>query len=351
MAFARPTLQDLIARADADLAARLTAAELPYSDRKVIARALAGAAHGLYGYLDWLARQIIADTAEAEHLERWAGIFGLTRKAAAQAKGNVTFTGTDGVVIPAGTALQRSDGQEYTTDAQGTIAAGAATAAVTAKTGGKASNAASGDKLTLVSPVTGINSEATVATGGLAGGLDAETDTALLARLLLRLKLGVPNGKDGDYVQWALEVAGVTRAWDTALYTGLGTVGVQFVVDNDAMDATIIPTAGKVTEVQAYIDARRPLPSAVTVTAPIAKALNLTIQLTPSTQVVKDAVTAEIKALLRRHAEPGGTVLLSKLREAISLAEGETDHVLVSPAANVAHAAGEIATLGAITWQ
>jgi uncharacterized phage protein gp47/JayE len=38
------------------------------------------------------------------------------------------------------------------------------------------------------------------------------------------------------------------------------------------------------------------------------------------------------------------------ISEAISLAAGETDHVLTVPAANVAPSIGQMATFGAITW-
>jgi uncharacterized phage protein gp47/JayE len=54
--------------------------------------------------------------------------------------------------------------------------------------------------------------------------------------------------------------------------------------------------------------------------------------------------------MLLRDAEPGGTILISHIREAISIAAGEVDHVLSAPAANVTHASGQLATFGAITW-
>jgi uncharacterized phage protein gp47/JayE len=82
----------------------------------------------------------------------------------------------------------------------------------------------------------------------------------------------------------------------------------------------------------------------------------MTIQLSPNTASVQAAVQAELEDLFRREAgvEDGagsGTVLLSHIREAISRAEGETDHVLVSPAADVTLSAGEIATVGNLTFQ
>jgi uncharacterized phage protein gp47/JayE len=84
--------------------------------------------------------------------------------------------------------------------------------------------------------------------------------------------------------------------------------------------------------------------------APVAVPLNFTIFVTPNTADVKAAVTAELTDLLRREAVPGGTILLSHIREAISIATGETNHTISVPAADVAHTTGQIATMGTITW-
>ena len=73
--YSRPTLSEIVTRTRADLVSRLSADDiLRRADADVYARVLAGLAHGLYGYVDWLANQIIYDTAEAEFLARWASI-------------------------------------------------------------------------------------------------------------------------------------------------------------------------------------------------------------------------------------------------------------------------------------
>lgn len=84
--------------------------------------------------------------------------------------------------------------------------------------------------------------------------------------------------------------------------------------------------------------------------APTAAPLNLTIQLTPNTAAVRAAVTAELADVVRREAMPGGTLLLSHLREAISVAAGEINNVLSTPTADVTHAPGQMPVLGTITW-
>lgn len=348
MPFSRPALTDLIERTRADALARLNAEELlRRADVEVLARVLAGASHALHGYIDWLSRQVIYDTADAEMLDRWATIWGVPRHAPFTASGNITLTGTTGTVIPAGTSLVRTDGAEYTTDADATLAAGTATAAVTASLAGDSGNSLIGSSLSLASPISGANSVATVATGGLAGGADQEDDAALRSRLTFRIQNPPHGGASFDYVTWALEVSGVTRAWVYPEELGLGTVTVRFVRDDDA---SVIPDAGEVAAVQAYIDALRPVTADVTVVAPVAVPLDFTIALTPNTAAVKSAVTAELTDLLRREAEPARTILLSRIREAISIAAGETNHVLTVPAADVTHTTGQMATMGTITW-
>lgn len=353
MPFQRPTLEELIHTAEAEIEASLPGADatLRRTVLGVLTRVEAGGLHGLYGYLDFIARQALPDTAEAEYLDRHADIWGIARKAAAFASGDVDFTGTDGTVIAEGTELKRADGVKYATTAEATIAGGTATAAVVAISAGADGLADAGQVLTLTTPIAGVTTAATVAADGLTGGTDQETDAALAARLLARIQEPPHGGAGFDYVTWALEVAGVTRAWVYPQELGLGTVTVRFMMDDAYADG--IPLPADVTAVQTHIDAVRPVTADVTVVAPVAVPLDFEItNLNPSTQAVKDAIEAELKDLIERAAEPGGTILISHIREAISIAAGETDHALVSPVADVTHATGEIATMGAIaiTW-
>lgn len=350
MPFSRPTLAELIEHSINDIETRLPGvdARLRRSNLNVISRVHAGATHGLYGYLDWLARQVIYDTAEAEILDRWATIWlNQPRKVAAPAVGNVTFNGTSGTLIPAGTAVQRVDAVEYTTDADATITAGIVTAAVTAVEPGAAGNTDANTMLTLVSPISGVNGSVTVASGGLSQGTDVESDASLRARLIARIQQPPHGGAKFDYVAWALENPGVTRAWVYPMESTAGTVTVRFVRDGDI---SLIPDASALATVQSYIDERRPVTSLVYVVAPIAVPLNFTILPAPNTAAVRTAITAELADLLMRESEPGGTILLSHIREAISIAAGEHDYTMAAPSADVIRATGEMATMGTITW-
>jgi uncharacterized phage protein gp47/JayE len=347
MSYNRPALADIVTRIRADLLSRLNLDDvLRRADSEVYARVLAGVTHGLYGFIEWLSRQFIYDTAEAEMLERWASIWGVARKPAAQATGAVTFTLQSGAQVVTGTLLQALDGVQYQTTADAVVSGLSATATVEALDAAAAGNRDAGQSLALVSPVVGVQSIAV--SGVLSGGADLESDDDLRARLLARIQQPPHGGAQFDYVTWALEVPGVTRAWCYPQELGPGTVTVRFVRDDDA---SLIPDAGEVATVQAYIDALRPVTAGLTVVAPVAVPLNVTISgLSPDTAAIRAAVAVELVDLIAREAVPGGTIYLSHIRAAISAATGENNHVLVSPSADVVRSTGDISTLGAVTW-
>jgi uncharacterized phage protein gp47/JayE len=346
--FNRPALSDIVARTRGDLLTRLSQDELlRRSDAEVLARVLAGASHEIHGYLDWIARQVIYDTADDEILIRWASIWGVAQKAAAAASGNVLVTGTVGKLIPVDTLMKRADGVEFMVTADTTLGASATAVPVEAVEAAAAGNTVAGIDLTLLNPIAGVQSVVTVDSAALTNGSDIESVTSLRSRFLARIQQPPAGGSQSDYVNWALEVPGVTRAWVYPMEMGAGTVTVRFVRDNDA---SIIPDAAEVQAVKDYIDARRPVTADLYVVAPVAVPLNLTIQITPATATVKAAVEAELRDLLLREAAPGVTLLISHIREAISTAAGETDNVLVSPTTNQVYTTGQMPVFGSITW-
>lgn len=349
MPFERPTLPELIDQGASEIESRLPGvlARVRRSLVGVLNRVVAGGLSALYKFAEFLNRQTWPDLADAEYLDGHGARWGVTRNAAVAATGTARFTGVDGTAIPLGTVVQRADGQEYATTEDAIVAAGQALVPVQGVAPGQASNTSINAALTLASPIAGITSGATAYTA-LAGGADVEDDEAYRVRVLARIREAPHGGREADYIQWAKEVAGVTRAWVYPGEQGPGTVVVRFMRDDDLAGA--IPDAGEVATVQAYIEARRPVTAVPTVLAPVAVPMNFTIQLTPDTLAVRASVEAELADLIRRVAEPGGTILRTHIQEAISTAGGEVDHVLTAPAANVGHAPGEIATMGVVTW-
>lgn len=344
----RPTLTELVAQTQADVLSRGNLdSPLRRAVAMVYARVLAGLIHGLYGLIVWVADQILPDTAVAEFLDRWASIWlRVGRKPATPAEGVATFTVQPGAVIPAGTTLQALDGQQYETREAAEGVVPTYTAPIRALVAGQAGNRTTGQPLTLVSPVAGVQSVAIASE--LSGGTDREKDDPLRARLIERIQTPPQGGSVADYIGWAKDVPGVTRVWVTPNGMGGGTVVVRFVRDDDA---SMIPSPDEVAAVQAHLDSLRPVTAQVYVTAPSESPLNFVFtELVPDTPEVRAAVEAELADLVRREAADGGTLPLSHIRSAISAANGERDYDLVMPNADVTAPPGTLTTMGTVTW-
>ncbi|WP_208508365.1 baseplate J/gp47 family protein [Variovorax paradoxus] len=348
MPFERPTLPELIDQGATEIESRLPGllVRVRRSLVGVINRVVAAGLATLYQYAEYLNRQAWPDTCDPEYLDQHGARWGVSRTNAAAATGTANFTGVNGAVLPAGSQVQRSDGQLYATTVEAAIAAGFAAVPVAALVPGQAGNASIGVSLTLTSPVIGVSTTATAATA-LAGGADVEGAEPYRARILARVRQAPHGGADFDYVAWAKEVPGVTRVWVYPGEQGAGTVVVRFARDNDASP---IPDAGEVAAVQAHFDRVRPVTATVIVVAPIAAPINWTISLTPDTPSTRQNVAAELAAMIRRDAIPGGTILKSRYDEAVSIAPGEFDHEVLSPPGNVVFTTGQMATMGPITW-
>jgi uncharacterized phage protein gp47/JayE len=354
VAFARPTLAELITRIGGDMRGRLSIGGplLRRAMVDVLANVWAGGVHTLYGFVDWASKQLFGDTADSEVMLRRAAMYGITPVAATFATGNVTATGTNGFPILAGTILKLDAATSYRVVTGQVIAAGTATLPVIAVLAGAAANLIATATLTFETPVAGVTSTALVATGGLAGGNDQQSPADVLDRYLLRLREPPEGGSDQDYEGWALAVAGVTRAWVYRNELGLGTVVVRFVRD---LDVSIFPDAGEVAAVQAAIAAKRPTTAEPTAVAPTALTVAFTIHIVPDNADTRVAVTAQLVDLFARVAEPGdgvgrGTVLLSAINTAVGVAEAVTDYTLTVPSASVVPSTGQLPVVGTITW-
>ncbi|MGU9832541.1 MULTISPECIES: baseplate J/gp47 family protein [unclassified Pseudomonas] len=341
-----PTLPALITRTEADFE-RDAPDALRRSDAKAAARAHSGAAFELYGYQQWIAKQSHPATCDEENLLRWADWrLEKGRTDAVAAAGLIAVTGASGALVDAGVVYQYEDGRRYTVAQTTTLVAGAAVVPVTANDVGTIGNLAAGT-LTAVSPVIGVNSTATIGVDGIVGGTDQETVDALRGRVRQAFKNPSKVGNSADFIEWALEVPGVTRAWALPRWMGPGTFGLTFVRD---ADVSIFPTPAQVAEVQAHLDARRPVTAEVYAFAPIDRVLNFSIKLTPDSTALRTAVTQSLAALINDEAGADSTLLISHIRGAINNTAGETDHVLTSPNADVVIAINEVASLGVITW-
>tara|TARA_R100000458_G_scaffold26452_2_gene23930 strand:- start:7645 stop:8673 length:1029 start_codon:yes stop_codon:yes gene_type:complete len=338
----------LVARQRTDLLSRLDLSDVRRDDAEVFARVQAEGLNGLYAYLEWQAEQYLPDLAAQGGVERWARLLGLWYAPASVATGEITVTGVVGSQIDVDAQWQTAAGVIYRPVDAVTLTAASQVVAVMAAEAGAAGNLAAGNVLTLISPIAGIQSQAAVTAAGLSGGADQEDVESLRGRVLMRLRQPPCGGSRGDYESWALAAhASVTRAWVYRHELGLGTVTVRLVCDR--LDDPI-PTTAVLEAVAAYIEQVRPVTAEVYVVAPVAVPVDFTLRVVPDTAAVRAGVLSSLVDLLRRESEPGGTLLLSHIKEAISRVAGETDHVLSAPVADVVLGTGEFAVMGAITW-
>ncbi|PTT31889.1 baseplate J/gp47 family protein [Pseudomonas sp. HMWF021] len=344
MPFETPTLPVLINRTQSDLASDA----LRRSDAQVLSRTLSGTAYGLYGYLNWIAEQILPDKADEETLERIASLrLNQPRKVAQPAEGSVSFTAAAGAVLDRDVVLQAVDGRMYRVTMGVTTVSGTNITTIEAVEAGILGNADAGLALTLVQPVSGVTNAFTVLAPGLTGGGARESLESLRGRVIRSYRIIPHGGSADDYETWALEVPGVTRAWCRGNYVGPGTVGLFVMRDNDAVP---VPNPTQLAEVKAYIDPLRPVTAELYVLAPAPKPVLYSVHPVPDTTAVRAAIQAQLIDLHDREAGLGSTLLISHIREAISSASGETDNTLIVPSANVTAAANELLTFGGITW-
>jgi uncharacterized phage protein gp47/JayE len=328
-----PTLRSVREMVRNDVSASLSGAVMiGNSVLRVMSDAMAGCTHLVLRYIDWLARQFLPDTAEQEWLDRHGNIW-LTnadntkgRKSATYAEGIVSFTGNNLFVIPSNSVLE-SLGVTYETTEEIIIGTTATTGPVRCLQAGAIGNLEPNETMTFQTPLAGIDTSAIVQI--MDGGTDQETDDELRERVLLRIQNPPMGGDATDYVQWALAVPGVTRAW-AVQEMGPGTITVRFLMDDLRSSNYGLPTAPDIQTVFDYIDLKRPVTvKDLFVEAPVPYFYDITIsELSNDTEAVRAAIEASIKAMEFRKSKPGQTWYRSWVDEAISAAVNEDHHEL-----------------------
>ncbi|HHL4506955.1 TPA: baseplate J/gp47 family protein, partial [Escherichia coli] len=217
---------------------------------------------------------------------------------------------------------------------------------ITCSTTGAVGNADDGTALILVTPVNGLPSSGVADT--LTGGFDTEDLETWRARVIERYYWTPQGGADGDYVVWAKEVPGITRAWTYRHWMGTGTVGVM-IASSDLINP--IPEESTETAARQHIVPLAPVAgSDLYVFRPVAHTVDFHIRVTPDTPEIRAAITAELRSFLLRDGYPQGELKVSRISEAISGANGEYSHQLFAPADNISIAKNELAVLGTISW-
>lgn len=365
MPFARPTLTGLRNLAVQDI----TTSGVPGLDGllrnavlRVLAWCMSGLAYSVYGYLDWISLQSVPFTATDEFLYAWAALVGIYQKDSTPASGFAQFTGTADLVVPSGAALTRQDGTPYTSTADATVdPTGVLVVPLVAAVNGSATNCDDGVGMAIGNPVAGINSGG-VTLGPLTGGADQETQEDMRTRMLFRYAQPPQGGAAFDYIEWATEVPGCTRAWiqssggQVQVYPMFDVAnaadgGFPQGTDGCASKESRGPTAaGDQLTVAEHIWPVQPVTALVFVAAPVPLPVNVTIaNLDPSTVEMEAAILASLQDAFLTIGEVAGTVYPSQLYAAISGTPGVNRFDMTIPAAPVTAPAGALPVMGTLS--
>lgn len=291
------------------------------------------------------------DETSGRFIDKNAAGYGITRKPGTAASVLLTFTGSAGTTIPAGTLCVTQDGLGFATDEALTLGeTGSGTVTATADAVGTAYNVPAGAIVSMQQAVSGVtaltNEEAA------AGGTDPETDAALFARLDAYKKTPPTSGNEQHYHQWALEVNGVGAASVIRCWDGPGTVKVIIA------DMALRPVEEELrAEVAAYIETQRPVTAEVTVES--AAGVPVTVSVTVTTDGTVSKLNTE-QILTERLAEylgeiaftEGAEVVYNRVLALVMGLPGVTDcaDLLVGGGTdNVPLDANEIPMLGTVT--
>lgn len=260
-----------------------------------------------------------------EYLDKHAAQLGMVRQPGTKARAEVTFVGTDGTVIAAGTAVYAPDsGLRYLTLEEATIADETAVATVEAESIGADYNVPAGSITSMAVNVPGVDDLANLEAA--AGGSDPESDVDLYTRIHDRLSLPITSGNPNHYIQWAKEVAGVSYASCIPLWAGNGTVKVVIAgADKGPVDEDIRSACA------AHIEEERPIGATVTVVSVTESEIALTAAVTlvegSSTTDVTNQLTAAVSALLTGQAfGQAVTIPYSRFLACLLQCEGVADY-------------------------
>lgn len=364
MTWETPTLSQVREQTRDAVARRFKVGALIGNSRaRFLADATAGLARACLEYVDWLAEQIFPDKAGDEWLRgRHAAIWLGGAKAATFAEGAFLVTGVEGAVVPAGARIVFGGvggAINYQVTAETTIGSTATPVPAIALTAGAVGNLDAGTILSFASPPDGV--EASVSVETMDGGVDGEKTDDLRARVLQRIRNPPMGGAADDYVRWALQIPGVTRAWCAPNEMGIGTVTVRIMLDELRASSGGLPILVDLAVARGHFAGVRPVAvKDFFVVAPLLEPVSFTIaNLVPDTAATRAAIAKSVAAMIADRAAPASslngvlippqTIFAAWVSKAILDAPGVESFDLVMSDAVMPNN-GSMATLGTITY-
>lgn len=242
-----------------------------------------------YAEMNLMVDAAYAFSAWGEYLTARCAEFGVDRKPSVKAKGEVTFTGGQGVFIPRGSLVSVKNGAQFATDSDIMLGGdGKGTVKITCTEVGSKGNVQAHTITNMPVSISGVteadNEKPTQ------DGADEETDAELLKRYSVIVRTPATSGNKYHYYNWAMSIPGIGGCRVIPLWNGKGTVKV--IVVNAEMQS-----AGQdlVKAVKDYIESVRPIGADVTVVSPAPKRINITVDVLGKVDV------SEFKAAVNKY--------------------------------------------------
>jgi len=228
---------------------------------------------------------------------------------------------------------------------------------VSSSDSGDIQNIESGGLLTLTSIISNVDSEAYVTYSEISGGEDAESDSALLVRVLQSRSAPVANFNVGAIEKKVRSVSGVTRVLVKPITPEIGDVTILFVKDDED---NIIPTATDVNNVKESLLEIKPANTSddsVIVVAPTPISTDYTFTaINPDNETMKTAIENNLDAFYEDSVTFEETITEDKYRSAIiDTVDLDTGDQLISftlstPTTDITVSGTEIGVLGTILF-
>lgn len=229
-----------------------------------------------YFELDLIKDAVFAGTSWGEYLTAKCSDFGIDRKLAVKAHGEVTVKGTQNAWIPVNSLFQSTSGYKFYTTVESYIGdSGSVIIPIEAEKPGTEYNLEANTITLIPMSIGGVsavnNDKPTI------DGFDEESDEALYQRYSDFIRLPATSGNIYHFNLWATSVSGVggCRVKDSVNNPGIispGTVEVAIVDSNGDKASTDL-----INKVKAYIELKRQVGVKVIVTTPEIQTINITV--------------------------------------------------------------------------
>lgn len=224
-----------------------------------------------YFELDLIKDAVFAGTSWGEYLTAKCSDFGIDRKLAVKAHGEVTVKGTQNAWIPVNSLFQSTSGYKFYTTVESYIGdSGSVIIPIEAEKPGTEYNLEANTITLIPMSIGGVsavnNDKPTI------DGFEEESDEALYQRYSDFIRLPATSGNIYHYNLWATSISGVGGCRIKDLVNGPGTVGVA-IVDSNGDKAS----PDLINKVKAYIELKRPVGAKIIVTTPETQTINITV--------------------------------------------------------------------------